>query len=110
MFYENMYPLFDNKNICVSSCLFVSMLPRQIFLLIIYSQHLLLAYFQNIIDIDTLYNKALLCSGLCWSLLASQFLSNFCLIPVLYAQIPDFHVDIFLLSSFLMVTYVVGSP
>ena len=36
------------------------------------------------------YNKALLCYNICWSLLASRFLSNLCLIPNLYYKIPAF--------------------
>ena len=48
-------------------------------------------------------NKALLCYNLCRSLLASQFLSDFCLtlalyaeIPSFYAKIPAFYADIFI--------------
>ena len=42
------------------------------------------------------YDKALLCYNICWSLLASQLMSNFCPIPDLYAKVPDFYADIFL--------------
>ena len=40
------------------------------------------------------YNKVLLCYNICRSLLASQFMSYLCLIPVLYAALPDFYSNI----------------
>ena len=39
-------------------------------------------------------NNVLLCYNLCRSLSASQFVSNFCLIPALYDKIPAFYADI----------------
>ena len=52
----------------------------------------------------------LLCYNLCRSLSASQFVSNFCLIPALYDKIPAFYADISIFSSTVLVTYVTGSP
>ena len=40
------------------------------------------------------YSKALLCYNICRSLLASRFLSNFYLIPDLYAKTPAFNAKI----------------
>ena len=42
------------------------------------------------------YNKDPLCYNLYWSLLASQFLSNFFPIPSLHAEIPDSYADVFI--------------
>ena len=44
------------------------------------------------------YNEGLLCYNFCQSLLASQFLSDFCPIPNFYAKIPGFYSDIFIFS------------
>ena len=53
--------------------------------------------------------KALLCYNICWSILASQFLPNICMIPDLYAEIPAFMPISFFSDSTVMVTYLGGS-
>ena len=53
---------------------------------------------------------ALLCRNICQSLLASQFMTDFCLIPALYAEIPVFTPIYLFLTSTVTVTYLVGYP
>ena len=51
-----------------------------------------------------------MCYNICRLLLASQFMSDFCKIPDLYAKFPAFYANIFLKYSNVTVMYVVGYP
>ena len=50
----------------------------------------------NLSRLVTQYNKELLCYNIRWSLFPSRFVSNFCPIPALYAEIPTFYAAVFL--------------